>query len=214
MFKKDIQPGAKTKVKSSVQRGIRTKILETYPRLEPYIEDIMPKKSQIDQVKLATFELILTLVELILIFPLSRPERVTLYALPNAPLFFQHMDDPLLPHLTLVHRYPHAFNRVRVDRGAIRFVLSGAALMVPGMTSAGGRLPGEAKGGPGDEEGRWGEQDLGEGEVVVVEAEGKEHACLVGVLKCGTGEMRKVKKGVAVEGGHYLGDGLWKLSLD
>ncbi|KAI9691921.1 MAG: translation machinery-associated protein 20 [Bathelium mastoideum] len=194
MFKKDIQPGAKTKVKSSVQRGIRTKILETYPRLEPYIEDIMPKKSQIDQVKL--------------------PERVTLYALPNAPLFFQHMDDPLLPHLTLVHRYPHAFNRVRVDRGAIRFVLSGAALMVPGMTSAGGRLPGEAKGGPGDEEGRWGEQDLGEGEVVVVEAEGKEHACLIGVLKCGTGEMRKVKKGVAVEGGHYLGDGLWKLSLD
>ncbi|KAF2234905.1 translation machinery-associated protein 20 [Viridothelium virens] len=194
MFKKDIQPGAKTKVKSSVQRGIRAKVLETYPLLEPHIEEILPKKSQIDQTKL--------------------PDRVTLYTLPSTPLFWQHMDDPILPHLTLVHKYPHAFHRLRVDRGAIRFVLSGATLMVPGLTSPGGRLPGEAKGGEGDEEGRWGEKDLSEGEIVVIEAEGKESACMVGVLKSGTGEMKKVKKGVAVEGGHYLGDGLWKLHLD
>ena len=72
----------------------------------------------------------------------------------------------------------------------------------------------EAEGGTGDEEGRWGNKELGEGEVVVIEAEGKENACMVGVLKCGTEEMKKVKKGVAVEGGHYLGDGLWKLNLD
>jgi PUA domain protein len=30
---------------------------------------------------------------------------------------------------------------VRIDRGAIRFVLSGATLMAPGLTSKGGRLP-------------------------------------------------------------------------
>ncbi|KAI9700231.1 MAG: translation machinery-associated protein 20 [Bogoriella megaspora] len=194
MFKKDIQPGAKTKVKSSVQRGIRAKVLETYPGLEPYIEDILPKKSQLDSIKL--------------------PDRVSLYTLPSTPLFFQHMDDPILPHLTLIHKYPSAFNRLRVDRGAIRFVLSGATLMVPGLTSAGGRLPGEGRGGGGDEEGRWGNEDLNIGEVVVIEAEGKDNACMVGVLKMGTGEMKKVKKGVAVEGGHYLGDGLWKLSVD
>ena len=47
-----INAGAKTKVKSSVQRGIRTKITETYPLLEPHIEEIIPKKSQLDLLKL------------------------------------------------------------------------------------------------------------------------------------------------------------------
>ncbi|KAF2108470.1 PUA domain-containing protein [Lophiotrema nucula] len=195
MFKKDITPGPKTKVKSSAQRGIRQKVLDQYPQLEPYIDDIMPKKEQLDLVKL--------------------PDRIALYALSAVPLFFQHMDDPLLPHLTLIHRYPHCFTRLRIDRGAIRFVLSGASLMVPGLTSAGGRLPGNAD----DTEGRYGGKDGGDGgeldagEVVVIEAEGKENACFVGVLKMGTGEMKRVRKGQALEGGHYLGDGLWQLNL-
>jgi hypothetical protein len=50
--KRSITPGAKSKVKSSAQRGIRSKILEEYPKLEPYIEDILPKKEQLDLVKL------------------------------------------------------------------------------------------------------------------------------------------------------------------
>jgi PUA domain protein len=47
----------------------------------------------------------------------------------------------------------------------------------------------------------------------VVEAEGKEHPCLIGVLKMGTKEMKEKKKGVGIENGHYVGDGLWKLDL-
>ena len=119
------------------------------------------------------------------------------------------MDDPLTPHLKLVHAFPHCFRTVGIDRGAIRFVLSGAALMVPGLTSAGGRLP--------DKDVEEGEANSGEvkaGEVVVVMAEGKEEACLVGPLKMGTEEMKEKKKGVAMESGHFLGDGLWKISLD
>jgi len=191
MFKKDISAGSKSKVKSSVQRGIRSKVVEEYPLLEPFIDEIIPKKGQLDHIKL--------------------PDRCSLYALGSVPLFFQHMDDALLPHLTLVHKYPQCFPRVRCDRGAIRFVLSGATLMVPGLTSAGGRLPGE---GEGEEEGQWGTEELEPGTAVVVEAEGKENACFVGVLKMGTEEMKKVGKGQAFEGGHYLGDGLWGLKLD
>jgi predicted RNA-binding protein (TIGR00451 family) len=55
---------------------------------------------------------------------------------------------------------------------------------------------------------------LKEGDVVVVGAEGKENACMVGVLKIGTEEMKKIGKGVAVETGHYLGDGLWKYEAE
>lgn len=148
------------------------------------------------------------------------------------------MDDALIPHLALVHRYPDFLPRLRVDRGAIRFVLSGATLMVPGLTSPGGRLPalptasnagkeegdspsGFAYGVPSGEGTSSADDDrylkqpaLPAGTVVVIEAEGKDYACSVGQIKIGTAEMQDVKKGVGMEGGHYLGDGLWKLRVD
>lgn len=163
-------------------------MLETYPLLEPHIDEILPKKEQLDLVKI--------------------PDRVSLYCLGSTPLFYQHMDDAIIPHLKLVQRYPWCFPRIRIDRGAIRFVLSGATLMVPGLTSPGGRLPGA----DGEQYGKGG-NDLEAGDVVVVEAEGKDNACMIGVLKMGTKEMKEKKKGVGIENGHYLGDGLWKLDL-
>ncbi|KAL9593497.1 MAG: hypothetical protein Q9219_007521, partial [cf. Caloplaca sp. 3 TL-2023] len=146
------------------------------------------------------------------------PDRVTLYAHDTSPLFFQHMDDPLTPHLRVVHQFPHCFPRIRIDRGAIRFVLSGATLMAPGLTSPGGRLPGGEKedggGGVDDADGRYEGRELEEGEVVVVEAEGKEEACMVGQLRVGTREIKEKKKGVVIDQGHYLGDGLWRMVMD
>lgn len=85
--------------------------------------------------------------------------------------------------------------------------------MVPGLTSPGGRLPGD-EGMDGDEAERYGKEELAAGRVVVVEAEGKDNACLIGVLKMGTGEMKEKKKGVAIDEGHYVGDGLWRLDVD
>ncbi|KAB8068971.1 hypothetical protein BDV29DRAFT_161884 [Aspergillus leporis] len=181
MFKKDIPPSTRSKVKSSVQRGLRQRFLETYPGFEPYIDEILPKKAQLDAVKL--------------------PERTTLYTIDNTPLFYQPLDGPPIPHLKLVHAYPSALRTVQIDRGAIRFVLSGAALMAPGLTSPGGRLPAK-------------EEALEKGDVVAVLAEGKETACLVGVLKAGTEEMKEKGKGVVMDEGHYLGDGLWRMNLD
>jgi malignant T-cell-amplified sequence len=110
------------------------------------------------------------------------------------------MDDALIPHLKLVHQYPQCFPSVGVDRGAIRFVLSGAALMAPGLTSAGGRLPDK-------------QNQLKAGDVVVVKAEGKEEVCMIGPLKMGTEEIKEKNKGVVIDSGHYLGDGLWRLDV-
>lgn len=47
-----IPPSNRSKVKSSVQRGLRQRLLETYPGFEPYIEEIMPKKGSLEAVKL------------------------------------------------------------------------------------------------------------------------------------------------------------------
>ena len=86
--------------------------------------------------------------------------------------------------------------------------------MAPGLTSAGGRLPEErSEERDGVVDGRWG-RELEKGEPVVVMAEGKEEACAVGVLSVGTKELKEKKKGPAMEDGHFLGDGLWKLHLD
>ena len=80
-------------------------------------------------------------------------------------------------------------------------MLSGAALMAPGLTSPGGRLPDAA-------------HALEAGQIVAVKAEGKEEVCLVGMLKVGTEEMKSKGKGVVMDEGHFLGDGLWRMQLD
>ena len=187
-----IVPAPKSKLKSSVQRGLRSTFLETYPLLEPYIDGIFPKKADLSQMKL--------------------PDRASLYILDNDPLFFQADNSPLIPHLKLVHRFPQCFPSVRIDRGAIRFVLSGATLMAPGLTSKGGRLP-EDRGDDKEVDGRWG-REVDKGRVVVIKAEGKEEACAVGVLVMGTKDVKEKGKGPVVQDAHILGDSLWRMNTD
>lgn len=87
---------------------------------------------------------------------------------------------------------------MRIDRGAIRFLLAGAHMMCPGLTSAGGWLPPAAAALPA-------------GTPVAFDAEGKEFAVGIGITKLGTEEMKVVKKGVAVESITYVGDDLWAI---
>lgn len=185
----------KQKLKSSVQRGLRQSLLNTYPLLTPHGDAVFPKKAALESMKL--------------------PDRTVLYVIDGEPLFFQSdlPGTPLLPHLRLVHRFPAAFPSLRIDRGAIRFVLSGATLMAPGLTSAGGRLPEPKDGDERSEDGSW-TRELEKGEPVIITAEGKEHACAVGILVAGTKEVKAKGKGPVVEDAHFLGDGLWNMSLN
>ena len=85
-------------------------------------------------------------------------------------LFFQHFDSLYFPTLKLLHKYPEMLPRVQVDRGAIKFVLKGAEIMCPGLTSKGGHLP----------------PNIPAETVVGIYAEGKEHALAVGITKMST----------------------------
>ena len=49
-------------------------------------------------------------------------------------------DGPYIPTLRLLHQYPNIMKKLQVDRGAIKFVLAGANIMCPGLTSPGGAL--------------------------------------------------------------------------
>ncbi|KAI0361887.1 hypothetical protein OH77DRAFT_1515225 [Trametes cingulata] len=181
MFKK-FQPSAdvsgQVSVKSSVQRAIRSSILSQWKINPETLEQIWPKKESLTLVKCR--------------------EHISIYTLHGEPLFFQHFDGPFFPTLRLLHKYPFVLPQVRVDRGAIRFLLAGAHMMCPGFTSAGGQLPPPQAALPANTP-------------VAIHAEGKEHAAGIGLTKMSTEDIRKVNKGVGVETVTYLGDDLWKI---
>lgn len=182
MFKKFTREdiSSRSNIKGSVQKGLRNKFIEQFPDLESELENIIPKKSQLVQVKCS--------------------DKWFLYCIDNQLIFSQHFDDELVPSLRLVHKYPKLFPMVRVDRGAIKFVLGGANIMCPGLTSKGAQLP-EA---PGYEK----------GQIVAIYAEGKEHALAVGYLTMSTEEIKNVNKGIGINLIEYLGDGLVSINLD
>lgn len=90
---------------------------------------------------------------------------------------------------------PDILPTVTVDRGAIRFVLKGADIMCPGLTSAGGKITPE----------------LQADTPVAILAEGKTHAVAIGITKLAGNDILTVNKGTAIENVHYLNDGLWNI---
>ncbi|XP_017054541.2 malignant T-cell-amplified sequence 1 homolog, partial [Drosophila ficusphila] len=161
-------------LKSSVQKGIRAKLLEAYPKLETHIDLILPKK---DSYRIAKCH---DHIELLLN---GAGEQV----------FFRHRDGPWMPTLRLLHKFPYFVTMQQVDKGAIRFVLSGANVMCPGLTSPGACMT------PADKS-----------TVVAIMAEGKEHALAIGLLTLSTEEILAKNKGIGIETYHFLNDGLWK----
>lgn len=77
------------------------------------------------------------------------------------------------PYLLASFADPIMMPKIQVDRGAIKFVLSGANVMTPGVMSAGGAIFVE----------------LPAGSPVAVYAKDKEHALAVGIMSMSTAEM-------------------------
>lgn len=77
-----------------------------------------------------------------------------------------------MPTLRLLHKFPYFVTMLQVDKGAIRFVLSGANIMCPGLTSPGALMCPVAK-----------------DTVVAIMAEGKQHALAIGITTMSTEDM-------------------------
>mmetsp|Transcript_21864 Transcript_21864/g.37362 ORF Transcript_21864/g.37362 Transcript_21864/m.37362 type:complete len:183 (+) Transcript_21864:151-699(+) len=175
-FKKKPEFSNISQVKASVARGIRSSVIELYPLLEEsgVMDLLMPKKEPVLLGKCEGF--------------------VQMVIINNVPLFFQERDGPWCPTLRVLHQYPDIMRKLRADKGAIKFVLSGANIMCPGLTSPGATMHDEFE----------------EGEPVAIYAEGKEQAMAIGLVKMSTADMRSINKGIAVDNLHWLNDGLWK----
>ena len=108
-----------TQLKNSVQRGIQSQIVAQYPCLASVIDEIIPKK---------------------LMTSWKCQEHVQLIVVNHEIMFFNQRDGPFYPTLKLLHKFPNMMQKMQVDKGAIRFILSGANIMCPGFTSPGGNL--------------------------------------------------------------------------
>ena len=161
--------------KSSVARGIRGRIAEQYPKLEDddILDALIPKKSTMTIAKTV--------------------EKNAVIVVDGVPLFFQLRDGPYFPTLKVLHRYPDMMPKLRVDKGAIRFVFQGANIMCPGLTSPGAAM----------------HDDVEEDTPVAIYAEDKTHALAVGITKMSARDMTRINKGVGVDTVHHLRDGLW-----
>jgi PUA domain protein len=99
----------------------------------------------------------------------------------------------------------------QVDKGAIKFALSGANIMCPGLTSPVGKMTPCEK-----------------NQIDVITAEGKHHALAIGQTKLSTNDVfvlfssyfkfnlffllsSSLNKGIAIEALHYLNDGLYNM---
>ncbi|GMI10275.1 hypothetical protein TrVE_jg104 [Triparma verrucosa] len=109
-----------TPVKASVQRYLKSSLVESNPLLAPHIDSLIPKKPPLTAYKVTSF--------------------LTLYTLNSLPILFETRDGPVLPTLRFVHQYPSLFTSCRVDSGAIPFILGGANIMCPGLVNPGSEL--------------------------------------------------------------------------
>jgi PUA domain protein len=205
-------------VRSSEQRQIRANLVQQYPALEEYIEELFPKKEPLVVCKCKDYiQMLVSPAGELLFFQVRAvaccigtahiASRCTHFRTPpvphsnsissrrpRLPPCAQCRSGPYIPTLKLLHRFPDILPKYQVDRGAIRFVLSGANIMAPGLTSPGGKM-----------------DDVPADSVVAIMAEGKEHALAIGITLKSTQQIRETNKDIAVENTHWLKDGLWSM---
>lgn len=156
-------------LKSSATRQLRASLGSEMPPLTPHLDSLIPKKASLYATKLLNITSNTEDEE-----PLA-DLNILLYTLApqdHGYSFFLY-EKKLFPHLRVLHQFPESLPRVQVDKGAIKFVLNGADIMCPGLTSKGGSL----------------DTELPKHSPVAVFAEGMEHPLAVGYTLMSTEDM-------------------------
>ena len=177
MFKKIPDLGNKILLTKSDTKDIKNGLVKSCPAIEEFIEELFPKKSEVYGMRLKS------------------NDKVELAIVDDIVICYKKGKE-FVPTLWLLHQYPHILPKFQVDKGAIRFVLSGANIMCPGLTSPGGSM-----------------EDVEAGSLIAIHAEGKTHAIAVGATTMSSKEIREINKDIGVTNLQYVGDDLWKLDL-
>lgn len=154
-------------MKTPIIKGIKNQLIEQFPGMEPWMNQIMPKKNPVKIVQ--------------------GHEHIEILTVNGELLFFRQREEHFYPMLRLLHKYPFILPWQQVDKGAIKFVLSRANIMCPGLSSPWAKLYPAA-------------MDT----VMVIMTEGKQHTLCVWVMKMYAEEIEKVNKGIGIENIHFF----------
>eukprot|EP00834_Sanchytrium_tribonematis_P007337 NODE_649_length_5036_cov_1.140571.p6 type:complete len:178 gc:universal NODE_649_length_5036_cov_1.140571:1680-2213(+) len=164
-------PNLSTSLSKTQIKQIKQNIIDNYPSMSDHMDELVPKKANIQIVK---------------------SKDVKTLAVDQVPLFFEYYD-VWLPTLTFLHKYSY-LKKVQVDKGAIKYILSGAMIMCPGLTSKGGII----------------DETLLVDNIVAVKCESKNLEIGIGKMKMSGKQVKTKNSGEAIEMIHVIGDDLWK----
>ena len=74
-------------MRQSTIRDIRNRLLEQFPLIEPFLEDIVPKKAPVMQYKFR-----------------GSYSNISIFTVAGRVLLIQDRDGPLVPHLRILHK--------------------------------------------------------------------------------------------------------------
>lgn len=122
-----------TQAKSSIQRNLKKRIIDSYPQLN--VPNDIVNDSTVDNDDISTItEIDLLLPKKSKTYLIKSINYIQSIAVNNQILFFQVHDGIWIPTLHTLHKYPFLLPKWTCDQGAIKFVLSGANVMCPGLT--------------------------------------------------------------------------------
>ncbi|MFC1752931.1 DUF1947 domain-containing protein [Thermoproteota archaeon] len=149
----------KITLRKSDIRDVNKKIEDTYG-----VEDFFSKKDKIELVD----------------------EDIILHN--DIPAFFYH-EGKISPTLKLLLKHEFPIKKVTVDMGAVKFVVSGADIMRPGITDFG--------------------KDIEKDDLVAIVDQNNHKPMAIGQMLFSGAEAEAMTSGKVVKSVHYVGDALW-----
>jgi PUA domain protein len=111
----------------------------------------------------------------------------------NKQPWFFYYGEKLVPTLKLLQTHPELLKHIMVDMGAVKFMVSGADVMRPGIKE----IP----------------ETLEKEDFVVIVDQNNKKPLAVGVAQLNFEEMQKATSGKVIKNIHYVGDEIWKFEV-
>ncbi len=119
-------------------------------------------------------------------------ENFKLILVNKQPWFFYY-GEKLVPTLKLLQSKPDLLKKIVVDMGAIKFMVSGADVMRPGIKEI--------------------QENLEKDDFVVIVDQNNQKPLAVGVAQLSATEMQAATSGKVIKNIHFVGDEIWKFEV-
>jgi PUA domain protein len=108
----------------------------------------------------------------------------------NDQIMFFYLDGKIVPSLKLLLDGKGFLKRVSIDMGAVKFIVSGADVMRPGIVEI--------------------DDSISKDEIIVIVDVNNKKPLALGKALLNGAEMKSISSGKAIKNLHYVGDEIWR----